>query len=508
MRKYFFILSGIGLLLCLISVLSSYSQNADGKNHLNQQEIDRNIKEWLKSPVQYIITSKESKTFKKLKDREEKIRFINYFWLRRDPNPKTLKNEYKEIFYRRVAESNEKFSTGFKKGWKTKRGQIYIVFGPPPEVVRGFTPDKYQYEVWRYYNLPDIRVLHALTINFIDWYGNNDYRISRENFLDDYPYEIMGSRRRQKPRVPDYDYLPMHVIDLLNRISKEAIVNKNIKLKDVPFSPELLSKLPFRFYKIPFLSPESKVHLLLGISFKYRDISFIESEKDKMSPSIAIQASLLDEKNNTIDSFHQKIAFYVNSEELEKMSDKFFFYWCDLTAQPGSYDLSIEAKDDTSGAQGSWKKPIALTSLEGEKLILSDIILADEIVTPETREPDEKSINTIWLMGHKIKPNMDREFRPDSKIYIFFQLKNFQLELPNNEPQVEIDCYITKEKKILKRTNIPYDSFILQNANLLLVSSYIPLYDLPADEYHLIVHAVDKMTNEDIYRSVKFNIIK
>jgi GWxTD domain-containing protein len=507
MRKYFFILSSVGLLLFLTSVLSSFSQNADGKNHLNQQEIDKNIQEWLDSPIQYIITSEESRFFKKLQNREEKIRFINYFWLRRDPNPRTLKNEYKEIFYGRVTESNEKFSTGFKKGWKTKRGQIYIVFGPPSDVTRGFTPDKYQYEVWRYYHIPDIRLFHALTINFIDWYGNNDYRISRENFLDDYPYDIPSSARR-RPRVPDYDYLPMHVIDLLNRISKEAIVNKNIKLDDVPLTLESLPMLPFRFYKIPFLSPESKVCLLLGISFKYRDISFIESKKDKLSPSITIHASLLDEKNNAIDSFHQKIAFYMNSEELEKMRDRFFFYWFDLTAQPGDYDLSIEIKDDISGAQGNWKKRVSLTALEDEELMLSDVILADEIVTPEIPEPDEKSMNTIWLMGHKIKPNMDREFHPDSKIYIFFQLENFQLELPSNEPQVEINCYVTKEKKILKRTNIPYDSLILQNPNLLLVSSYIPLNDLPVDEYHFVVHAVDKMTNEDTYRSVKFNIIK
>jgi len=47
-----------------------------------QEQIEEDINKWLSSPVQYIITKNEAKRFKKLENKEEKICFINYFWLR------------------------------------------------------------------------------------------------------------------------------------------------------------------------------------------------------------------------------------------------------------------------------------------------------------------------------------------------------------------------------------------------------------------------------------------
>jgi len=89
---------------------------------------------WLDEDVSFIITSDERVAFLGLTSDDERKRFVEDFWLRRDPTPGTSKNEFKEEHYRRIAYSNVHFGWQATQGWKTDRGRIYIVFGPPDEI--------------------------------------------------------------------------------------------------------------------------------------------------------------------------------------------------------------------------------------------------------------------------------------------------------------------------------------------------------------------------------------
>lgn len=91
--------------------------------------------EWREGPVRYLLTRVESKTYKGLKSREERREFIKLFWKRRDPTPETLDNEFRDQFWRRVAEANDLFRGVPKEGWLTDRGKIYILLGPPNDIV-------------------------------------------------------------------------------------------------------------------------------------------------------------------------------------------------------------------------------------------------------------------------------------------------------------------------------------------------------------------------------------
>jgi len=106
-------------------------------------------RKWLNEDVAYIITDEERAAFKQLQTDVEREQFIEQFWLRRDPTPGTVENEFKEEHYRRIAYANQHFSSAIP-GWKTDRGRIYIVYGPPDEIDdhRSATPTPFQ--VWRY----------------------------------------------------------------------------------------------------------------------------------------------------------------------------------------------------------------------------------------------------------------------------------------------------------------------------------------------------------------------
>ncbi|MBV9572803.1 MAG: GWxTD domain-containing protein, partial [Acidobacteriales bacterium] len=98
-----------------------------------KQEISSTYKKWLSEDVAWIITDEERAAFKQLSNDEERDQFIENFWQRRDPTPDTVENEFKEEHYRRIAYANEHFAAGIP-GWKTDRGRMYIMYGPPDEI--------------------------------------------------------------------------------------------------------------------------------------------------------------------------------------------------------------------------------------------------------------------------------------------------------------------------------------------------------------------------------------
>ena len=118
-----------GLLLCL---LGSTADPAIAKKRERGP-----LAEWHKGPVRYLITSQEAKLFRRLDSQESRIAFIHRFWSRRDPNPITPENEARYSFWQRVVEANRQFS-GVKAGWKTDRGKIYILLGPPNDIERDY----------------------------------------------------------------------------------------------------------------------------------------------------------------------------------------------------------------------------------------------------------------------------------------------------------------------------------------------------------------------------------
>src|SRR5262249_22148100 len=105
----------------------------DAKKSREQETANRLLRKWIDEDVSYIITNEERSAFKQLKTDEEREQFIESFWLRRDPTPDTIDNEFKDDHYERIAYANEHFASGIP-GWKTDRGRIYIMYGKPDEI--------------------------------------------------------------------------------------------------------------------------------------------------------------------------------------------------------------------------------------------------------------------------------------------------------------------------------------------------------------------------------------
>jgi GWxTD domain-containing protein len=136
---------------------------------LNQLYFD-----WLNEDVPYIISPEERGAFLQLIRDDDRDRFIEQFWQRRNPDPDAQDNLFESEHYRRLVYSNEHFSTGNIRGWKTDRGWIYIQCGQPDEVESNETIEGY-IETWRYRYLEGIG--KNVSFRFVDLGRVNDYRL-------------------------------------------------------------------------------------------------------------------------------------------------------------------------------------------------------------------------------------------------------------------------------------------------------------------------------------------
>ncbi|HEX3093662.1 MAG TPA: GWxTD domain-containing protein, partial [Candidatus Angelobacter sp.] len=153
-------------------------------------------KKWLDEDVRWIITDEELSAFKKLTTNAERDTFIEGFWQRRDPTPDTAENEYKEEHYRRIAYANEHYAAGMP-GWRTDRGRIYIMYGPPTSIDShpmggpyqrsaeegGGQTETFPFEVWRYRYLEGIG--QEIEIEFVDDCGCGAYQMTLDRSKKD-----------------------------------------------------------------------------------------------------------------------------------------------------------------------------------------------------------------------------------------------------------------------------------------------------------------------------------
>jgi GWxTD domain-containing protein len=165
--------------LALIILLAVFGTPAapQAKSVPSKAVLPERYKRWLDEDVAYIITKREREVFLELQtDREREI-FIEAFWRQRDPTPGTPRNEYQEEHRRRLDYANKFYGRSTPlPGWKTDRGRIYIILGPPRNIeqydnVNGVYPT----EIWFYLGDPSLGLPTAFNVIFFKKDGGGDY---------------------------------------------------------------------------------------------------------------------------------------------------------------------------------------------------------------------------------------------------------------------------------------------------------------------------------------------
>ena len=161
--------------------------------------------------VRYLISREERKVFLDLPD-AGKPAFIEEFWKRRDPDPDTEENEFKDEYFRRIDMANSLFRGEGRLGWLTDRGRIYILFGPPTDrlIDRSGASSTRCQEVWYYGNFPVVFIDQTCTGGYAlvtyDLTGLRDLNLGYMQALSQAQAEAQKTYRRdERKKMLDFD---------------------------------------------------------------------------------------------------------------------------------------------------------------------------------------------------------------------------------------------------------------------------------------------------------------
>jgi GWxTD domain-containing protein len=110
-------------------------------------------------------------------NQQDKAKWFSDFWKSKDPTPTTERNELMEEYYRRIDYANRYFTSGFRQGWDTDRGMVFVILNAPDNIERHpYEGDSKPYEIWYYYQM-------NLKLIFVDYGMVGDYELyNRQEF--------------------------------------------------------------------------------------------------------------------------------------------------------------------------------------------------------------------------------------------------------------------------------------------------------------------------------------
>jgi GWxTD domain-containing protein len=124
-------------------------------------------------PLAYLASSVE---FDELVNQTNKKLAVDNFWLESAGNVQ-IARELIRVYYNRVFFANY-FFTSYKEGWKTDRGMMFIVYGPPNILTK-----KGDTEIWVYYRKKSREPLQFTFTRHPSPYTQNDFMLER-NFVN------------------------------------------------------------------------------------------------------------------------------------------------------------------------------------------------------------------------------------------------------------------------------------------------------------------------------------
>jgi len=512
-----------------------------------RQELSTELKRWLDQDVRWIITDEERSAFKQFSNDEERDQFIEQFWLRRDPTPDTIENEYKEEHYRRIAYANEHFAAGIP-GWKTDRGRIYIMYGPADQIDSHPSGGSYQrpidegggqtstfpFETWRYRYLEGQGLGQEVEIEFVDTCMCGDYHMtmdrSEKDALLHTPnagltfFEQMGmaskADRFTGGGMERLGVSPSNRTKLQNqqfdRLTQFAALQRPpaVKFKDleeVVTHKISMNLMPFEV-RADFVKVTTDMVLVpVTVQLKNRDISF--QSKDGVSRGIVnIFGRVTTLTGRIAQTFEDTVQVDVPDDLLPRTLQNSSVYWKALPLKPGRYRMDIVCKDVNNGEGGrvgTWSRGIMVPTFGDDRLTNSTLILADQM-----EKVPAKSVGAgNFVIGTtKVRPRLDTDGKPaifkrDQRINFWMQVYNLGIDDKSKKPSatVEYDIVNAATNKQVVHSAESTDSMGNVGDQLTLEKT-MPLANLGPGLYRITIKVSDNISKQTITPSVNFTV--
>ena len=500
-------------------------------------ELNKIYKEWLNRDVAYIITENERKAFNKLANDDEREQFIEAFWRRRDPDPDTDENEFKEEYYERIAYANEKFASGIP-GWKTDRGRIYIMFGKADSVEShpaggnyerpmyhgGGNTSTYPFETWFYRYIEGVG--SGVEIEFVDPTGSGEYRIARspdekdallyvpgagltlreqlglESKADRVTYGSMGIGMANWQREADNPFTRLQLLADLAR--PPAIKNKELadlitltdtgKLEANPL--DIDTRIDY------YRQSDDRVITAFTIQTENKELAF-EDIGGIQTARMNIFAKITSVAGRRVGVFEDVVTAQATAEELVEAKGRKSAYGKTVPLPPGTYRVDIVVRDINSGATAIKRIGFTVPKYDPKQLASSTLVLAAKL----QGVGDAPAVGQFTIGNLKVIPNVSAIYRKGDPVGIYMQLYNAGIDQTTLRPSVDVDYVVTKGGKEIGK--IVEDWRGLSDAGQRLTLAKLLSTDrLSAGDYEVSVRVRDRVSGQSISPAAKFTVVE
>ena len=503
-----------------------------------RKELMTPYRKWLNEDVTYIITDEERGVFKRLQTDEERESFIESFWMRRDPTPDTVENEFKEEHYRRIAYANEHYASGIP-GWKTDRGRIYITYGPADEIEShpsggtyerppeegGGTTSTFPFETWRYRYIEDIG--SDIIIEFVDPTMSGEYRMTMDPSEKDALLYVPGAGLTMMEQLgladktdrfnrTDGTHLgtpfggETQKMNQFNRLEQFAKLQKPpaIKFKDletVVNSRISYSTLPMKVRVDYFPVTDSSVLTNITIQFENKDLQF-QAKEGVQKAVVNIYGRITTMTRRTaVSPFEDTVTVDAPPEMLQEYAKQKRVYQKTVPLMPGTYRLNVVCKDLVGGNMSNYESAITVPRMDSEKVGASTLVLADVI---ESVPPRSIGTGPFVIGSWKVRPRVDDVFKRDEKMGIFLKLYNFAPDENTHKAAGQVQYEIVKNgsnEKVLDFTE-DLGERPDSSASQVTIQYFYPLNKLAPGQYTLRLKITDRTKNQVITPSAQFTV--
>jgi len=515
----------------LISPCLQAQENARRNDKLQQEEATKYFERWLNQEVVYIISREEKEAFLKLTTDDEREQFIEQFWFRRDPDPKTAINEFKEEHYRRIAYANERYESG-EPGWKTDRGRIYILHGPPAAIEPhptggpydrplwegGGTTVSFPFEVWRYGHIDGIG--DDIEIEFVDPSYSGEYRIARDPDDKDAFAKVptLGatldemdgvSRRIDRGTHQDYRF-SLRKDQPFERYYRYFAVQRppSVKYKELQQAVQVnvsFDQLPARLRVDQFKLGEGRTITPVTIELDNKDLSFVD-QNGRMTANVAVYGAVTDLRGQIVNEFEDDLVNALPPGEADRRSFSHSVYQKHLVLDTKMrYKVDLVIKDSNSGKMTVFRQAILPQKFDATKLSASTMLLADSVRQLDDIPKDDQ----MFVLGDiLVRPSLSKQFVAGAPLAVYFQLYNVALDQSTSKPSLSLKWTLSRDGQpvaVLDETDgqsVPYFS-----ESRLVVLRGFPTADLKPGRYRMKVDVKDLIDSEELTLVDEFEVV-
>jgi GWxTD domain-containing protein len=522
---------------------SSKKNGKDKAKNDNQlkKELESPYRKWLDEDVIYIISPEERHSFLHLATNEEREQFIEAFWQRRNPDPDSPENTFKEEHYRRIAYANEHFASGIP-GWKTDRGKIYIMWGPPDEIDShptggnwdrpmdqgGGSTTTYPWETWRYRHLDGEGLGENVELEFVDPTSTGEYHITMDPSEKDALLRVPGAGLTMAESMGMADKSQRFSnTDGTNVAENEMGANTQTEQNNEFSRLELMASImrppPVKFkdlealvtsrlvrdqlhfdYRFDFLRITSDTVLVpITVQIPVKQLQYLE--KDEVdSASINVFARITTLSGRIVQTFEDTLRADFPKALLQKSLSTSRIYQKAVPLSPGLYRLDVVVKDVNSGNVGVVNTRLAVPRFQDDELSTSSLILADDIQRVST---EDIGLGQFVLGDVKVRPRLDQTFAANDAIGVFLQVYNLKVDDKTHKADASVEYRVTKEKETepTLKFSIPADK-VPQHGEEMTIENRITLASLSPGKYQLAIAVTDNLAKQTITPTTDFTV--